>query len=89
MSDATETEESLKHRQKQEAVERMMRLGVHSRIVRDYDSFGRIRLCGSPLGIYCELPKELEPAMRDELKQVTHLFVILFRLTAVYGNEIF
>ena len=58
------TEMSLKLRQKKEAVERMMRLGVHSRIVRDFDRFGRIRLCGSPLGIYCELPKELEPAVK-------------------------
>ena len=64
MSDATELKKSLKLRQKAEAIERMMRLGVHSRIVRDYDSFGRIRLCGSPLGIYCELPKELEPAIK-------------------------
>lgn len=72
------TEMSLKLRQKREALARLMHLRAPSRICRDFESFGRVRLCTSPLGTYSELDKTLEEAVKKfEEKYNATVFMVV------------
>ena len=58
------TEKTMREKQKEEAALRLKMMGVSVRIRRDFERFGLVRLCGSPLGTYCELPKEIKPLVK-------------------------
>lgn len=58
-------EQSLKDRQKEEASTRLKLLDVPVRIRRDFERFGRIWLCSSPLGSY----SDLSDALKEEIEK--------------------
>ncbi len=80
------TEMSLKLRQKQEAVSRLMRLGVPTRIRRDYERFGRLHMCTSPSGSYAHIDDKdmlAEIAAFEENYEATVYLVV--RMATFYG----
>ena len=80
------TEMSLKLRQKQEAVSRLMRLNVPPRVAKDYDRFGHIHMCTSPSGNYAlidDAAMKAEIAAFEESNEATVYMVI--RMATFYG----
>ena len=78
------TEMSMKLKQKQEALARLMHLKVPARICRDFERFGRVRLCVSPLGTYCELDKTIQDAVKqfEEKYEATVYMVVRLHTSA-------
>jgi len=80
------TEMSLKLRQKQEALSRLMRLKVPSNVAKDFDRFGRVYMCSSPSGNYAlidDKDMKAEITAFEESYEATVFLVI--RMVTFYG----
>ncbi len=83
---------SMKLRQKEEAVSRLMMLNVPSRILRDFEQFGHIKLCTSPLGTYSELCDEMKKtikAFEDKYDATVFMVVRCFHRAGLLDSLLF
>ena len=80
------TEMSMKLKQKQEALSRLMRLKVPAHIAKDYDRFGRVYMCTSPSGSYVLIDdKTMLEEIADFEKNYEATVFLVIRMQTFYG----